>query len=50
MKCSDGVLYVIEMNGKFNPEQTEMTAEVVFLRLENNAFVESGTCTFLLSK
>jgi len=50
MKCADGILYTIEMTGKFNPERTEMTAEVNFLRLENNAFIESGSCTFLLTK
>jgi len=49
IRCLDGVAYTIEMRGKFNPERTQMNAEVIFLDLVDRVFIRKDTCTFLLS-
>ncbi len=50
VKCLDGVWYSIEMRGKFNPERTQMNAEVIFFEIVDRTFIRKDTCTFLLSK
>lgn len=50
IRCMDGVMYFVQMNGKFNVEKTQMTANVVFHELVDRVFIMRDSCTYLLTQ